>query len=193
MRTELIERAFQALSAGPEKAKKGHQKIAALYSAQNPFTGWENYKKKLIHVTDKSPELGWALCHYDSGKIIPIDGDAKKRRKVVKDIRYALYRWRTQERVDALIQGQKDRGETPRDRNPLSDEQVEIVKRYEGNLAVIHNGGAFGFAIQWDVDPVDPSKVYVRGSSVEKQWDEDAEASAKELPMSSAKDKAKAK
>lgn len=180
MRIELIEKAFAQLAKNPEKAKAGHRKLAATYEGQPAFTGWENYKKPYLG-DDENP--GWALCHYDSAKAVKIDGKVTERRKQVKAVRYALYRWRTQERVAAQIEGQKERKEKPRKPNKMEKAHAKIAAEFGKNLAVIHNGGAFGFAVKWDVDPMDPTKVYVRGESVEQQWDEEAEYAAKDLPL----------
>ena len=122
------------------------------------------------------------LCHYDTQKIVRVDDETAARRKAVKAIRYALYRWRTEARVDALIEQQKAAKEKPRKPNKMEPEHAKTVAKYAKQLVVIHNGVPLGFAEKWDVDPMDPSKVYVRGEGVQKQWDDEARAAAKELP-----------
>lgn len=160
MRLQLIESTIESIRAEPTKVKAGHKKLKAHYEAQDAFNGWDNYKKP----------GGWALCHYDSERIVAADKDSMERRKTVKAIRYALHRWSTEAQ-------RKASGGKPK---AFPKAVQKVIAAYEKNLVVIHNGGALGFAVKWDVDPMDPAKVYVRGESMEKQWHDSLEA--KELP-----------
>lgn len=160
MRLQLIERTITAIQKDPKKIKAGHKKLKRHYEAQEAFNGWDKYKVP----------GGWALCHYDSQKIIAADAESGKRRQAVKAVRYALHRWSTEAQVKA-------NGGEPK---KFAKDVADVIRKYKDDLVVIHNGGPMGFTVKWDVDPMDPSKVYVRGESMEQQWEDSIDA--KELP-----------
>lgn len=165
MKVELLERTFAAIANNPENVMKGHARVKEHYERQDSFSGWDKYKSR---------NGGWGLCAYDTGRIVPIDDRFKERRNAAKAVRYALYRAQTFANAHPGTSESKLKKMKP----PAS-----IMKLTEGPLesvVAISLGGIQGFAIKWDVDPIDPTKCYARGESVEKQWEQ--EVVATDLP-----------